>query len=362
VSLRLLFVADSHLGIDTPVQARVARRRRGDDFLTNHRTALATALDGSIDLVVHGGDVFDRPRVPATLAYQAYEPLIRIADRGIPVFIVPGNHERSRLPHIRFARHPNIHIFESPSTFVTTIRGLRIALTGFPYERRDVRTQFPLLLEQSRWCEHDADVRLLCVHHCVEGATVGPNDFVFRTARDVIRHCDVPPNFHALLSGHIHRQQVLTKDLRGRPLHTPVVYPGSVERTAFAEVGERKGYLTADIGMDGVSNWTVHELPARPMLRQRIDAQSLNADQLTAAVKAVVDAAPLDAVLTIHVAGELNAETRRGIRAEVLRRITPATMNVDIRLDDVARVFARPRSMHQPTAIPASPNAQLSLM
>jgi hypothetical protein len=55
---------------------------------------------------------------------------------------------------------------------------------------------------------------------------VGPGDFTFTTARDVIRHRDVPAGFAAVLSGHIYRHQVLTADLRGRPLRTPVLYPG----------------------------------------------------------------------------------------------------------------------------------------
>ena len=75
--IRILLLADSHLGIDTPLQVRVARRRRGDDFLANYRLALAPALAGDVDIVVHGGDVFDRPRVPASLAYQALQPLVQ---------------------------------------------------------------------------------------------------------------------------------------------------------------------------------------------------------------------------------------------------------------------------------------------
>src|SRR5262245_2734351 len=111
--IRILLLADSHLGFDLPTRPRVDRRRRGYDFLANYSTALAPALNGEVDLVVHAGDVFDRSSVVPSLAYQAFEPLRRVAERGVPVFIVPGNHERSRLPHIRFATHPRVHIFES---------------------------------------------------------------------------------------------------------------------------------------------------------------------------------------------------------------------------------------------------------
>jgi hypothetical protein len=129
--IRILLLADSHLGFDLPVRPRVGRRRRGYDFLANNSAALAPALAGEVDLVVHAGDVFDRSSVLPTLAYQAYEPLRRVADLGVPVFIVPGNHERSRLPHARFATHPGVHIFDTPRTFVARVRGTTIGLRGF---------------------------------------------------------------------------------------------------------------------------------------------------------------------------------------------------------------------------------------
>src|SRR3954466_3607958 len=130
-------LADSHLGFDLPTRARVGRRRRGYDFLANYAAALEPALHGEVDIVVHGGDVFDRPSIAPTTAYQAYEPLRRIADLGIPVFIVPGNHERSLLRHPPFGSHPLIHIFDAPRTFTWTVREAAIGLSGFPYERHD---------------------------------------------------------------------------------------------------------------------------------------------------------------------------------------------------------------------------------
>jgi exonuclease SbcD len=185
--VRVLLLADSHLGFDLPVRPRSNRRRRGHDFLANYAAALQPALTGEVDLVVHAGDVFDRPSVPTTVAYQAYEPLRRVADRGVPVFLVPGNHERSRLPHARFASHPGVHVFDRPRTFVVQIRGRRVALAGFPYERDNVRTRFGALLDETEWRREREAQRLLCIHHCVEGATVGPGDFTFTNAADVIR-------------------------------------------------------------------------------------------------------------------------------------------------------------------------------
>lgn len=330
--LRILLLADSHLGFDLPVRPRVDRRRRGHDFLANYAAALRPALNGEVDAVVHAGDVFDRSRVVSTLAYQAFEPLRRIADRGVPVFVVPGNHERSVLPHTRFASHPLVHVFDRPRTFTMTVRGTTVALAGFPYERDDVRLQFADLLRRTGWDGTDAAHRFLCIHHCVEGATVGPGDYTFTTASDVIRAGDLPSGIDAVLSGHIHRHQALTTDPKGRPLNAPVLYPGSIERTSVAEIGETKGYLIVRIGPDGVSGvrWEFRELPARPMQRLEIAARSLSTSQLASEVRSIVAAAPLDAVLSIHIAGDLTAEQWSALSASRLRALVPPTMNVQI--------------------------------
>jgi DNA repair exonuclease SbcCD nuclease subunit len=329
--IRILLLADSHLGFDLPVRPRVGRRRRGHDFFANHSAALTLALAGEIDLVVHAGDVFDRSSVAPTIAYRAYEPLRRVADLGVPVFIVPGNHERSRLPHARFASHPHVHVFDRPRTFVIQCRGAPIALSGFPFERHAVRTQFAELVEQTGWRNEGAALRLLCIHHCVEGATVGPGDFTFTTADDVIRARDLPADFAAVLSGHIHRHQVLTTDLARRPLPTPVLYPGSIERTSFAEMDEEKGFLVVRVGGGGEVRWDFRRLPARPMIRQELVTDGMNGRRLESAIHAIIADAPQDAVLSIRVAGPLLDEHWRALSAARLRAIVPQTMNVEIR-------------------------------
>jgi hypothetical protein len=347
-AVRVLLLADSHLGFDLPLRPRVRRRRRGRDFLANYHAALAPALAGDVDIVVHAGDVFDRSCVAPSVAYQAFEPLRRVAERGIPVFIVPGNHERSRLPHPRFARHPRVHVFDRPCTYLTDVRGTRIALAGFPYERRDVRSRFPELLRQTGWAQSLAPLHLLCMHHCVEGATVGPGDYTFTTAADVVRLGDITADFNAVLSGHIHRHQVITTDLRKRSLASPVLYPGSIERTSVAEIGETKGFMIVHIGEDDRRDhvrWEFRALPARPMICTELAAGSMSEPALAGAVEALVAQAPPDAVLSIRVAGSLTAAQWRALSPSRLRALAPETMNLEVVPTAVAR---GPRSTVRP--------------
>ena len=108
--IRILFLADTHLGFDLPFRPRIQRRRRGPEFFANFKRALQPAVKGRVDCVVHGGDLLFRSKVPPRLVSMAFEPLKQVADRGIPVYLVPGNHERSVIPHRSQAEHPEIHI------------------------------------------------------------------------------------------------------------------------------------------------------------------------------------------------------------------------------------------------------------
>ena len=350
---RILFLADSHLGLDLPVRPRSTRRRRGHDFLANYARALVPALAGEVDAVVHGGDVFDRSRITPSLAYQAMEPLVRIAQRGIPVFVVPGNHERSRLPHVRFADHAGIHVFDRPRTYHVDICGQRIAFAGFPYERKNVRARFSELLSSTEWKPDAANASFLCIHHCVEGATVGPGNFVFTHAPDVIRGREIPAGFVAVLSGHIHRHQVLTRDLNGARLPAPVLYPGSIERTATAEIGERKGFLILDVKTgtpQPAMQWEFHELPARPMIIRELSIDKADSSTLNRNLRRLIAGVPADAVLSIRVVGEVNEHALNAFSARNLRTLVPATMNVHLTLPDRARWNRRP-ARRQPDAV-----------
>ncbi|MCC7535374.1 MAG: metallophosphoesterase [Deltaproteobacteria bacterium] len=280
--MRVLFVSDTHVGIDTP-----SRRRRGavepigDPHLTSFERALEPALSGWIDVVVHGGDLLAHSRLPLGVVDRALEPLRRVADAGVHVLLVPGNHERSDIPYPLLAVHPRIHVFRAPRTVVVTRGTSRFAFGGFPYYRGGVRERFRSLVAETRLDAADADARVLCMHHCVEASSCGvfrwrvtsadgarepaSSSFTFTSQPDVVRARDLPARAAVVLSGHIHRHQLVARDLAGRRLSTPVLYAGSVERTSLAESNETKGYVLlalapGDGGAGRVVRWVFRPL------------------------------------------------------------------------------------------------------
>jgi DNA repair exonuclease SbcCD nuclease subunit len=333
-TVRVLLLADTHLGFDEPQRPRVVKRRRGPDFFACYEKALEPALRGEADLVVHGGDLLFRARVPASLVQRAMEPLFRVANRGVPVFVVPGNHERSRIPFPLLTYHPLVHVFDRPRTFAVEVRGMRAALSGFPFERVVDGDAFPEHVARTQWDAHPADVRLLCMHQAVEGATVGVQQFTFRRGPDVVPGHAVPPQFAAVLSGHIHRTQVLALDLQHRPLAAPVCYPGSIERTSFAERDETKGYLMVRLAAGALGgrlvDWDFVPLPARPMRIVELDVEGLPAPAVRDLLRAELHAIEPDAVVRIVVRGSPDTGTAPVLCAAGLRRLAPPTMTIDL--------------------------------
>jgi exonuclease SbcD len=345
--IKFLFLADTHLGFDFPFRPRVQRRRRGEDFFANYSRALEPARKQEVDAVIHGGDLLFRSRVSARLVDMAFAPLKEIADEGIAVYIVPGNHERSKIPFKLLSFHPRIHIFDHPRTLIFEKHGSKIALSGFPCCRDNVRGQFPDLLRQTRWREYQTacEGHILLVHQCFEGAKVGPVNYIFKYNEDVIRHQDVPEEFTAVLAGHIHRYQVLTQDLKGKGLSTPVYYPGSTERTSFAEKYEKKGYflftLTAGKNSHGLSVQSEEfvELPARPMVKVDISPQGMDKKKLQAYIHKALTSLNPQSVVKLDIQGSISKGCLQVLRASSLRALAPKEMNISVRF--VSKNFIR---------------------
>ena len=134
-------------------------------------------------------------------------------------------------------------------------------------------------------------------------------------------------------SGHIHRFQVLTKDLRGRPLSSPIFYPGAIERTSFAEKDEKKGYLTLDIETQGsragrLAQWKFHELYARPMVQLEVHPEMMNAAELEAWIKNSLAELPPDSIVKLKIHGVITDETMQVLSAPTLRSLAPHSMNI----------------------------------
>lgn len=331
-TIKILLFADTHLGFDYPIRPRIERRRRGYDFFSNFDYILQYAIDNKIDIVVHGGDLFFRTKVPGRIVSMVYERLLKFAEQGIPIFIVPGNHESSRLPESLLTQHPNIYIFSKAETYTLNIKGVRVSLSGFPFVRHNIRDKFNSIINKLNDDTTPADIKLLCMHQTVEGAQVGPSNFTFRNGEDVIRIKDLPENFDCILSGHIHRMQILPKNFKNTNRIPPLVYPGSIERTSFAEKDEEKGFFKINFCNDG-EVWNLDKLefvklPARPMVDLNFYCDSLNGSTIKVKLKSLLLKIDRNAIVRINCSNE---NIKKFLTSKLLRDISPKSMNVNLK-------------------------------
>jgi exonuclease SbcD len=325
-TMRILFLADTHIGYDWPLRPRIQRRRRGDDFYNNFLQALQPALEKQVDLVIHGGDLLHRSRLPAAVVSRAFQPLLEVADQGIPVYVVPGNHERSAFRLTLFERHPLLHLFDRPRVYHFVKDGSELVLCGFPFIRGDIRSEFAGLVNRLVPQGERNKTVLLCTHHPFDGARVGPQNFTFYRRADTIDPGDLPPWVDVVLCGHIHRRQVLRFRKKGNEI--PVYYPGSVERTSFAEKDEDKGYIMLSVTGNGSASQRSRiaaqfiDLPARPMHRLEWDAAHCSLAQFKEEFAGSI------VKIVLH---NLNGSALQGkLSAAMLRKMAPASMNVEL--------------------------------
>ncbi len=329
---RILHLADSHIGADLPARPRSQRRRRGDDLISSYRRVLALAREHDVDLVIHAGDVFDTPRPSDAALAAGAEPLLALAAAGVPVVIVPGNHERSVLPASLLLAHTNLYVVRQPCTLSFSLRAARVAIAAVPCARRQAARRFGEALRETGWEQAGADVNILAAHQTFESATCGPAGYRFRSGEDVVERDVVPTGFDYVAAGHVHRHQVLATAGEDGP---PIVYAGSPDRISFAERDEPKGAVVVEAD-GGRLTYRFLEQAVRPMVVVPLDVSARTKAGIREEALQRVAALPAEAVALLRLSGETARREMRGldltrrsraVRPDVL--LTVSTQAVD---------------------------------
>lgn len=230
--MRVLYLTDTHLGIAATYRGAPEGWSRAQD----HQRAFDTALDAvwqgpPVAAVVHSGDLFDRSHPPADAVEHAVEAFRRVA-RAVPVYIIPGNHDRHGL-----ARH------------FASVTGVTVGDAAFTARVGDARIGFvPWHRDPDAWAGSARRLAategydVLVAHQAFDGAQVPGYRFTARPGDETVGPRHIPSGVHTILCGHIHPRQ--SHAVGPATVH----YPGSTERTAFSEREETKGYAELTFG------------------------------------------------------------------------------------------------------------------
>lgn len=230
MSVRLVQIADVHLGAPLENFGEYARQRRSEQEAA-FRRAIEAALEARAHLVVIAGDLFDTFRPDPASVRLARKELGRLREAGVKVFAVPGTHDsltysecvyrRETLPFHRFFSDPT---FEDPATL--EVEGVPVVVYGIAYDPRRTGSGWETLERTREDGIHVAVVHAACRFN--PEWPIAEEDLPFAEA-------DLPGfDMDWIALGHYHNLRVFEAD--GRALGA---YSGSVEGRDWTETGPR---------------------------------------------------------------------------------------------------------------------------
>ncbi|MDX1531250.1 MAG: exonuclease SbcCD subunit D [Rhodothermales bacterium] len=336
--MRILHTADIHLGYETHgrLDPETGLNTRLLDFQRCFRFMVEHALDEDVDLFLFCGDAY-RTADPTPTQQKLFAECLRpIAEAGVPIVMVIGNHDhpvsfgKASAVDIFSYLTGDVHIFRRP-TFcaphtaygpIPTKAG-PLQLIALPWPIRSVllskeehrkkapdavrdyiEALYTDFVAQSAAELEPALPAVVAGHFSVHDAELGGSE---RTS--LIAH---EPKFTAaqlalpgvdyVALGHIHKYQDRNRAAYERGEGAPVVYPSSIDRISFKEHDAEKGFVVVDVEGRGDEKETTYAFvptPARRFVTVETDARE--ADDPTARILRDVQAADVaEAVVRVR--------------------------------------------------------------
>jgi DNA repair protein SbcD/Mre11 len=238
MSFRFLHAADLHLGSpflglarkDEDVAARFARASRSafEDLVTK-------ALEEGVSFVVIAGDVFDGEWKDASIALFLNRQLARLSNRGIPTFLLRGNHDAESLVAKSLTLPDHVFEFSTRRAETRRIKDLRVALHGRGFPHREVVENYAV-----DYPEPLAGWFNIGVLHTACGRA-GHENYAPCTAADLAAR-----GYDYWALGHVHAFEIVSRD-------PWIVYPGNLQGRSIRECGER-GAVLVEVADEAVTD------------------------------------------------------------------------------------------------------------
>ncbi|HHC08161.1 MAG TPA: exonuclease SbcCD subunit D [Actinobacteria bacterium] len=267
--MRVLHTSDWHIG------KRIGRHDRSEEYRDVLAEIAEIAEAEDVDLVLHSGDLFDRPLPPIEAMDLAFAGLVELTAGGRrPVVVIAGNHDSPGLFEALapFLRGHGIHLVgeirrpdEGGVLDLATEAG-RAVVSCFPFlrEGRAIDVWAPIAEHYTRYADRlraiseayatyaerlagDDAVTFLVAHFLVGGAKVhghgaprGERELHMGEAYAATPEA-IPPGPQYVAMGHIHAPQPVPG------AQVPAEYAGSILELDFGEAGERKRVVLVDV-------------------------------------------------------------------------------------------------------------------
>jgi DNA repair protein SbcD/Mre11 len=224
---QITFIHAADLHLDSPM---LGLRHLPDTIFTRLRESTFRALkkvtnaaiEQDVDFVILAGDLFDGEDRSLRAQSRLRTEMCRLEEKGIPVYVIHGNHDHLSGSWIQLELPSNVHIFTSEVEIKTvkTKSGAIVHLYGFSYPKRHVlerKIDDYVKLEGA-----DFHIGIL---HGNEGGRSEHGNYAPFTVNDLLEK-----QFDYWALGHIHKRVVLSED-------PPVIYPGNIQGRNKKEIG-----------------------------------------------------------------------------------------------------------------------------
>lgn len=280
-------ISDTHIGYEAyPALSANGENQRAVDIGRAFHAAVDQILEWDPPLVVHSGDLGERPHLPNRWMLFARAELARLA--GVrpdgtrrQLVILAGNHDQPSQRRERcwidlVSDLPGIHVVTGDPEKITFDDSADAALAdvevlAVPHEALKHLDEFSDDLMRPT----SGRISILAAHGVAGGSSL------FR--RSVGREFHIPTDllgagwaYGAL--GHWHRRGPIDSNLGGR-----VFYAGSTENMGFGDLrdnGDRRGWNKVVVSADELPEVTQMDVPIRMMVRDKVDVSSLTPDQI----------------------------------------------------------------------------------
>lgn len=203
--IRFIHAADAH--IDSPMKGLEAHDGAPVDLLRGatrraFENLVQLALDESIDFLVLAGDLYDGDWKDYSTGLFLRGQLVRLRERGIPVFLVSGNHDAASIITRKLSLPENVHAFSTRTAESVEVPGLPVVIHGRGFPNRAV----PENLAEDYPPAVTGKFNLGLLHTSLTGRA-GHDVYAPCTEADLRRK-----GYHYWALGHIHQPEVISRD------------------------------------------------------------------------------------------------------------------------------------------------------
>lgn len=289
--MRIVHFSDLHIGVEnySHINPKTGLPNRLDDFVDTYNEVIDYALTIDADLVVFAGDAYKNREPSQTHQNLFARGLSRLAQKGIEVFLVPGNHDSpsvrgkaSALDIFDTLQIPRVTIGDRIKVYPIETKSGTVQIISVPWIRRAeflaraprssnsieelttfIETELTKLIAEAQRNVDPSIPAILTGHLTVAGA-ITSSEISMMLGRDYI----LLPSSLALEGidyvalGHIHRAQIINEI-------PPIVYSGSLQRVDFGEEKDTKGFYTIEMDTQAPPGARILEYNFHPVNARR---------------------------------------------------------------------------------------------